>query len=495
MRPVLEEVSRDIPDGAELGDATVSLQAGGCCSRCRRSTSSPASSCSGSPAPATTICRASGFGVLVTIAVAFTISLELSAAAAALDPRAARRPARGHRARSRAGTTACACRCSAPTRRAARRNLQRDGRGAARSAPGCARPSARSSTPSSPTACWPRGRCSRARRSRSPSCSSTSATSRRSPSGRARARSSRGSTSSTSSSCPVLMRPRRPRQQVHRRRPARRLRRAGAAARPRRPRRRRGAARSPPTVQERYGDELRIGVGVNSGPVVAGHDRRRRARRVHRDRRRRQHRRARRAAHARHRRRRAAHRGDGRPARRPCAGRWSSAARWSSRARAGPCVSTRRPALRRRVVGSSGPSPTEVPSLARRVRARVGLRNAVSPPEAPTFVSVGTSVLLARPQPRRPPRGARQRGGRARAAQRVPRLRACATANDVSFAGARRPRERQTRIDGTPISDPHHRTGRHQPQRRGPGGDCITGGAGRDALSGGRAATNRCPRR
>lgn len=51
----------------------------------------------------------------------------------------------------------------------------------------------------------------------------------------------------------------------------------------------------------------------------------------------------------------------------------------------------------------------------------------------------------------------------------------------------------KTRIDGTPISDPHHRTGRHQPQRRGPGGDCITGGAGRDALSGGEGSDQSMP--
>ena len=63
-------------------------------------------------------------------------------------------------------------------------------------------------------------------------------------------------------------------------------------------------------VEEVYRGELRIGIGVNSGTVAGGHDRRRRPPGVHRHRRRGQHRRAGRAGHARDGRHGAPHRRD-----------------------------------------------------------------------------------------------------------------------------------------------------------------------------------------
>ena len=65
------------------------------------------------------------------------------------------------------------------------------------------------------------------------------------------------------------LRARRPRGQVHRRRPARGLRRAPAASRPRRPRAH-GRPGDRPAVQRDFAGELAVGIGLNSGPVIAG---------------------------------------------------------------------------------------------------------------------------------------------------------------------------------------------------------------------------------
>ena len=141
----------ELPDDTELAAHGAAAERA-CSSRCRRSTSSPASSSPGFAAPHNSL-DALGVGVLLAIARRVHDLARAVAAADALDRRAAAGPARRDRSASPRATSARACRCSAPTRPARSRVVQRHGRRAARSASGCARRSARSSTRCSPTAC------------------------------------------------------------------------------------------------------------------------------------------------------------------------------------------------------------------------------------------------------------------------------------------------------------------------------------------------------
>ena len=216
-----------------------------------RSTSSRASSSPAWP-PGTRACGRSALGVLVALVVAFTISLRAVAAARALGGRADRGPARGHRARDARGDLGVA-RARARHRRDRPPGgvVQPDGR-----RPGGARAPARGvrrlRRPAARRARARGGHGARGRGGRG------DRPLRRHPRvhglRRARQRERGRRPSSTrfyELVVPVLVAPRRPRQQVHRRRAARRLRRARAPRRPRRPRRgggardRRGRARAP----------------------------------------------------------------------------------------------------------------------------------------------------------------------------------------------------------------------------------------------------------
>ena len=310
VRPVLADVARDLPDGTALNEPALSL-------RWRLLVALPAVNIitgvvvAGLAGAGRRASSDLGLGVLVAIGVAFTISLELTLLLLALDPRAARRPARGT-ARVAAGDF------SARVPVLATDETGQLGRLVQRrmvAGPAGARAPARGVRHLRRPRAWPSACCSEGdvlegeevevtvlfldirdftalRRAR-----------------RARARSSRASTSSTSSSCPCSCATAATRTSSSATacwpssaRPS------GCPTTPtaRSPPR----SRSPGVVDERYGGELRIGIGVNSGAGAGGHDRRRRAPRVHRHRRRGQHRLARRGGHARDGRQRARHRRD-----------------------------------------------------------------------------------------------------------------------------------------------------------------------------------------
>ena len=199
MSPLLEETSCELPDETELKDITVPL-------RTRLLIALPAINVitgvvvAGFAAPHNSL-GSLGVGVLLAIAVAFTISLELSL----LLTRSIVEPLQDLRTgtqRVRQGdlgarvpvlgtdeTGLLAASFNGMVSGLREREQLREAFGAFVD-PVARRPRAR------------RGHgAARARRSRSPCCSSTSAASRRSPSAPARPRRSRGSTSSTSSSC------------------------------------------------------------------------------------------------------------------------------------------------------------------------------------------------------------------------------------------------------------------------------------------------------
>ncbi len=270
LRPVVEDVAAGLPDGAELGkdDGAAALAAAGRAARDqrhhRRDRVRPVD---GRPGPRCTISARRDRGDRR----GFTLSFELSALLARTILTAAA-PSPGGDASRRGGDSACAY--PWPARRAgrARRSFNQmvaglEDRETLREAFG-----AFVSTRSSPSACLPGGHRLRGRgRSRSACCSSTSARSPRSPSARARAR--------------VVARlndfygvaradPRPPRRARETKfigdgllgvfaRPT------GSPTTPTAPSR--PALEIAELVRTRYGDELRIGIGVNSGPLVAGH--------------------------------------------------------------------------------------------------------------------------------------------------------------------------------------------------------------------------------
>ena len=126
MRPVLADVSRDLPDGADLGERSVPL-------RGKLLIALPvinvvtgvvvAGLASDDPS-----LRALGIGVLVALVVAFTLSLRALGAAGALGRRADPGPARGDRARDRRRPGRARARARHRRDRSAGRVLQPDGR-------------------------------------------------------------------------------------------------------------------------------------------------------------------------------------------------------------------------------------------------------------------------------------------------------------------------------------------------------------------------------
>ena len=263
------DVSCDVPDGTDLGRATRAAALAAARRRCRSSTSSPASRSSGSRTDNPSL-RTLGVGVLVALGVAFTISFELSllllrSIVGPIQDLQARRPRASRRA-----TSAPACRSSAATRpgRLAgsfnqmvagleERERLREAFGAFVD-PGLAERVLAEGTSLEGeevevTVLFVDIRDFTAFAERASAREVVAELNR-----------------FYDYVVPLLGAPRRPREQVRRRRPARRLRRARPPRRPRRPRGRRGARDRRGRRARRYGGELDIGIGINSGTVVSG---------------------------------------------------------------------------------------------------------------------------------------------------------------------------------------------------------------------------------
>ena len=271
LRPVLEDVALRPARRLRAGPRRRAAAPAAAGRRCRRSTSSPASIVAGLRAepPRRAAATTSGRRSSSRSLVAFTISLELTVllSRSIFDPidalrEATERVRRGDLAHARAGRLD---RRDRPPRAL----VQRHGRRPRRSASGCARRSAPTSTRTSPRACCAtasrlEGEERRGRRS----CSSTSATSPRFAERVERARGRRPPQRVLRARRAAARAPRRPRRTSSSATgcSASSARRTGSP-RPRRPRGRAPRSRSPRACSERYGGDLRVGIGVNSGPV------------------------------------------------------------------------------------------------------------------------------------------------------------------------------------------------------------------------------------
>jgi hypothetical protein len=270
MKPVLEDVSCDLPDGSDLGGVRLPL-------RWKLLVALPAMNVitgvvvsALSAGPGTSDLGDLGWDVLFAVVVSFTISFELvllltRSVADQID--AVRRGTE----RCRTSRSARACRCSPPTRRA--RSPRRSTRWSPgwRSARACARRSARSSTPTSSTGSRggddrPRGRGGRGLGAlpRHPRL-------HRARRALDRQRGRRQAQRLLRTRRPRARAPRRPRQQVRRRRPARRSSAHRSGLVDHADRAVLAALDIARTVHETYGDGSASASASTRGPVLAGH--------------------------------------------------------------------------------------------------------------------------------------------------------------------------------------------------------------------------------